>query len=337
EREPRTPSTRLAQSTDTLTAVSAQRQTEPARLTRLVRGELDWIVMKALEKDRTRRYETASNFAQDIQRYLADEPVLACHPSAGYRLRKFARRNKRALATAALLSAMVLVAVSALAVSYFRTSRALAHETEALAHETQANQDRQEALDRETRANKDLGLTAYIQRVQLAERQLAMGNVGHAEELLEECPQHLRDWEWHFLKRQHYESPLSIQHSETVLRVAFSPDGRQIASVCMDGSFAIRDAHDGKVLHTFESQRLAGGDIAVRGMAYSPDGRYLAVSRRDGEVRVWDAIRGQSLYTLEGHKGSAWQVAFSPDSQTLASGGDDGKVRLWDMTSGQTL
>src|SRR5262245_59078049 len=76
---------------------------EPAKLTKLVRGDLDWIVMKALEKDRNRRYETANSFALDIQRYLADEPVLACPPSAGYRLRKFARRNKGGLAVGALV------------------------------------------------------------------------------------------------------------------------------------------------------------------------------------------------------------------------------------------
>src|SRR5262249_13827469 len=69
----------------------------------LVRGELDWIVMKALEKDRNRRYETANGFAADMQRYLADEPVLACPPSVGYRFRKFARRNKTGLAVAGLV------------------------------------------------------------------------------------------------------------------------------------------------------------------------------------------------------------------------------------------
>jgi tetratricopeptide (TPR) repeat protein len=95
--------------TTTLTAVAAQRRTEPRQLLRTVQGELDWIVMKALEKDRNRRYETASGFAQDLQHHLADEPVLACPPSAGYRLRKFARRNKRTLVTAALLGAMLLV------------------------------------------------------------------------------------------------------------------------------------------------------------------------------------------------------------------------------------
>jgi eukaryotic-like serine/threonine-protein kinase len=103
EEDPPKPSTRLSESKDSLPSISAQRQTEPAKLTKLVRGELDWIVMKALEKDRNRRYETANGFAMDVQRYLADEPVLACPPSMGYRLRKFVRRHRVALATVSLI------------------------------------------------------------------------------------------------------------------------------------------------------------------------------------------------------------------------------------------
>src|ERR1051326_5079730 len=94
EEEPPRPSTRLSMSGEALAAISAQRQTEPAKLTKLVRGELDWIVMKALEKDRARRYETANDMARDIERYLNDDPVEACPPSVGYRLRKFARRHR---------------------------------------------------------------------------------------------------------------------------------------------------------------------------------------------------------------------------------------------------
>src|SRR5437762_7961426 len=102
EEEPSKPSTKLS-TAEGLPALAASRGTEPAKLTRLVRGELDWIVMKGLEKDRDRRYETANGFAADVQRYLADEAVQACPPSAGYRLRKFARRNKAGLAVAALV------------------------------------------------------------------------------------------------------------------------------------------------------------------------------------------------------------------------------------------
>src|SRR5207245_2906905 len=112
EVEPSKPSTKLS-TAEGLPTLAANRGTEPAKLTRLVRGELDWIVMKALEKDRNRRYETANAFALDVQRYLADEPVLACPPSAGYRLRKFARRNQGRLAVAA----GVVLAVTGMAAS----------------------------------------------------------------------------------------------------------------------------------------------------------------------------------------------------------------------------
>jgi serine/threonine protein kinase len=107
EEEPPRPSTRLS-SSDTLPAIATARQSAPAKLRRLVRGELDWIVMKALEKDRNRRYETASAFAGDVERYLRDEPVLAGPPSVGYRLRKFLRRNKGpVLATTLLFMALL--------------------------------------------------------------------------------------------------------------------------------------------------------------------------------------------------------------------------------------
>ncbi|HEX6813100.1 MAG TPA: tetratricopeptide repeat protein [Planctomycetota bacterium] len=109
EEEPPKPSTRLSDSGDALASISANRHTEPAKLTKLMRGDLDWIVMKCLEKDRNRRYETANGFAMDVQRYLADEPVQACPPSAGYRLRKFVRRNRGPV----LAGGLVLLAVIA--------------------------------------------------------------------------------------------------------------------------------------------------------------------------------------------------------------------------------
>jgi tetratricopeptide (TPR) repeat protein/serine/threonine protein kinase len=115
EEEPPRPSTRISTLGQAAVTVSAQRQSDPKRLSQLMRGELDWIVMKALEKDRNRRYETASAFAADVQRYLDDEPVQACPPSAWYRWRKFVRRNRRALVTASVLGLALLVAVGSVA------------------------------------------------------------------------------------------------------------------------------------------------------------------------------------------------------------------------------
>src|SRR5256714_1616039 len=103
EEEPPKPSTRLSDSGEALASISAQRHMEPAKLTKLVRGELDWMVMKCLEKDRNRRYETANSFAADVQRYLNDEAGQACPPPAWYRFRKFARRNKGPVLAASLI------------------------------------------------------------------------------------------------------------------------------------------------------------------------------------------------------------------------------------------
>jgi serine/threonine protein kinase len=110
EEEPLRPSTRLSTMADAdLTAVARQRQSEPGKLTRFIRGDLDWIVMKCLEKDRTRRYETANGLAMDIRRHLANEPVVACPPSALYRLQKLARRNRLAVGAATAVAVALLV------------------------------------------------------------------------------------------------------------------------------------------------------------------------------------------------------------------------------------
>jgi eukaryotic-like serine/threonine-protein kinase len=103
EEEPNRPSTRVSTLGQAAATVSTSRGCDPKHLSRQIRGELDWIVMKALEKDRNRRYESASALGADVQRHLHDEPVQACPPSAGYRLRRFARRNKMGLAIAALV------------------------------------------------------------------------------------------------------------------------------------------------------------------------------------------------------------------------------------------
>ncbi len=130
EQEPQSPSTRLSSLGETLTTVSARRKADPRKLGPSLRGELDWIVMKALEKDRRRRYETAIDFAADVARYLADQPVEACPPSAWYRIGKVARRNRVALLTTALV-AMALVLGTA--VSTWQAFRAMRAERRALA------------------------------------------------------------------------------------------------------------------------------------------------------------------------------------------------------------
>ena len=149
EEEPPRPSAKLS-TADALPTLSANRGTEPKKLTGLLRSELDWIVMKALEKDRSRRYETANGFAADVQRYLAGEPVVAHPPTVGYRLRKFYSRHRAAIGTA------LLVVVTLKAVAFFgwwQAHRALVAEAKAEQQRDEAK--RQEGLARDEAAEKE--------------------------------------------------------------------------------------------------------------------------------------------------------------------------------------
>jgi len=146
EVEPPRPSTRLS-SSDELPRIAASRRVEPRTLTRQIVGELDWIVMKCLEKDRSRRYETADALASDIQRYLSDEPVSAGPPSAGYRLKKFMRRNRRALAAAAAFVLLLVTAVVTLTVALVAVNRERREKETALDAAARRQQQTRAALD----------------------------------------------------------------------------------------------------------------------------------------------------------------------------------------------
>jgi tetratricopeptide (TPR) repeat protein len=168
EEEPAKPSTRI--STDaSAPSLAALRQTEPKKLAALLRGELDWVVMKCLEKQRDRRYETANGLARDLQRYLADELVEARPPSAGYRLRKFARKHRAALASTLAIAVLMVAGLSA---SLWQMMRAIAAEG-------QANQNAQQA--REEGDAKD----AALQAVQQARAQAFAALRSMTEEVVE--------------------------------------------------------------------------------------------------------------------------------------------------------
>jgi tetratricopeptide (TPR) repeat protein len=146
EEEPPRPSRRLG-ATEDLPAVAASRGLEPKKLRGLVRGDLDWIVMKCLDKDRRRRYETPSGLARDIERYLRDEPVEACPPSAGYRLRKFARRHWRGLTSALAFVLLLVGAVVTLTVALVAVSRERGEKEAALEAEGKRRKDARKALE----------------------------------------------------------------------------------------------------------------------------------------------------------------------------------------------
>jgi serine/threonine protein kinase len=154
EEDPPKPSARLSESKDSLASISAQRKLEPARLTREVRGELDWIVMKALEKDRNRRYGTPAAFAEDVDRYLRQEAILARPPSAAYRLMKFVQRNRAAVVALAAVAAALLLGTTVAIWQAVVATRAQHDAQDAAVAESEAKRQA-DAKEGETRAVLD--------------------------------------------------------------------------------------------------------------------------------------------------------------------------------------
>jgi eukaryotic-like serine/threonine-protein kinase len=173
EEEPQRPSQRLSTSQSKAT-IAATRQSNPDQLAKLIRGELDWIVMKSLEKDRSRRYETAAGLAKDVERYLKDEPVEACPPTFGYRVRKTIRKNKAAVITTALVLVVALVAVAG---QTWNMLRAQAAEAEAVAARNAEAEQRDES-ERQRDAVIEAGKETDRKR---AETAVALGKVREAQ------------------------------------------------------------------------------------------------------------------------------------------------------------
>jgi WD40 repeat protein/serine/threonine protein kinase/tetratricopeptide (TPR) repeat protein len=350
EEEPPKPSTRLSRSAE-LPSIAANRRTEPRRLGKLVRGELDWVVMKALEKDRTRRYETANGLARDLQRHLHDEPVEACPPSAAYRLRKYARKHRAAVAVAAGFAALLLVGA---AVSTWQAVRATVakreavderHRADAEAHNARsaaaaALEEKQRAEDAFTKFRRAQTLN-LLRQSQVAWRD--NHNTLQARTLLQEVPTDLRGWEWHYLMRQFQgRNTTLVGHGGTVWCVAFSPDGQRLATAGAtnpangDQAAKVWDARTGRELLS-----ITGHVAQILGVAFSPDGQRLATASFDGTWKIWDAATGRGLVASDpsaGWVGPMLNVVFSPDGRRLvATGFGDGSVNLWDAHTGRRL
>src|SRR5262249_16603567 len=326
EEEPPRPSARVSTLGQAAATVSANRRSDPEKLGQLMRGELDWIVLRALEKDRNRRYESASALAADVQRYLNDEPVQAAPPSAWYRFRKLVRRNRRALVTISVVALGALVGVGALAVS---TARVWQADKDVW----QANKDLREALDGERRE-------AYFQRITVAHRELT-DNPAAALRALRECPEDLRGREGYYRMRLRGIGPLVLQNKTEVNGVAFSPDGERLASAGGDGTIKIWNSRTGVVVQTLPHAHAK----SVVAVAFHPDGRCLASAGADELVKVWDLTTGpkaQEVFrgpsdVIVRKFGAADAVAFRPPDGRQLAVGSNGAVRVWDWKDRHVL
>jgi WD40 repeat protein/serine/threonine protein kinase len=335
EEEPPRPSARLSSSAGALAMAAAYRKTESHRLPALVRGDLDWIVMKGLDKDRARRYETASAFAADVRRYLAEEPVEARPPSAAYRLRKFVKRHRGPVVAAA-------VVLLALVAGVVGTSWGMVHAVESEQAARQEEQKAERERDDAKAAREELRRILYAAHMNLAQHALDARNIGRSEELLElHRPKpgetDLRSFEWHYLYGMSH-AALVMSHGSCI---AYSPDGKRLASGASD-EVKVWDAQTGKALTSF----TVGNKGAVQSVAFSPDGKRLATGSSfrvantfllGGEAKVWDAESGKELLSLEGHDRAVTSVAFSPDGKLLATASLDNTVKVWDAQTGKEL
>ena len=325
EEEPLRPSTRLrALEVAEQTTLAKHRRCEPPKLLHLLRGDLDWIVMKTLEKDRTRRYETVNGLAMDVQRYLADEPIVARPPSKLYEFQKTVRRHKLGfLATGAVILTLVLgLAVStrlwfgerqAHQRAVVAEANAETNEKRALAEKAAEAQLRKEAEAQELLAHR----LAYASDISLAEQALAVNNLGHAQALLNrQRPKpgqpDLRGWEWRYLWSQARADEHDVFLSATNLvnhSLSFSADGRLVA----------RGVDDKMVVTDLISRR----PVLQRTNAWLPvfahQGARLAfvVSSSTNEA----VVLLDTATAMENRFESSWQetvwLGFTPDDRRL--------------------
>jgi eukaryotic-like serine/threonine-protein kinase len=351
EVEPPQPSTRLA----TLAAVTqitmaSQRQSDPKRLAQLVRGDLDWIVMRCLEKDRQRRYDTASALVHDIERHLSDQPVEARPPSASYRFRKFVRRHKKVVLTASTVTVALLVSIVTLTVSNARIrieknqkGLALRDREAALREREAALRDKGVALESarksERAARLQEGLARrrfYASQMNLAMQAWEAGQPARMLELLEsQRPRFdqddLRGFDWYYLWRLSqgaHRFSLPTQNVDDSSALAISPDGKTLATG-YGRTVRLWDVSTGR-----QVGELPGAANLVGALAFTPDGKTLASSDQSETVKLWDlASRKEGSLLKPGQvvKG----VQFMGDSRTLALAGKN--FQLWDVVTNREI
>lgn len=301
---------------------------EPSRVGALrqeLKGDVDTIVAKALEKDKNRRYSSAAALADDIRRFLNDEPIAARPPSAVYQFKKFARRNKAVVAGFA--GTMI-----ALIIGMIGTGRGMveARRERNAAEEARKNEaELRSAADRSAAAEKAAAASArfraYVAEIGGAESALANDDVVGAKRRLDRCDQELRGWEWRRLAAQIDEST-GLLTSDPVESAAWSLDRRRIAYVS-GRSLRIFDRESAKVV----------GEISLAGTAtldhcrsaWSPGGDLIATTAgENAAVAIYDVATKKKLAVIGGHTEPIDAVVFSPNEWNIATGSRDGSVRV---------
>jgi eukaryotic-like serine/threonine-protein kinase len=301
---------------DTLELVRTQDPVAPGGLQPKTPRDLETICLKCLEKDPGLRYCTAEELAEDLGRFLGGGPIRGRPVSSPEKLRRWARRHPIAASlTTSLVTLLILISVGAFVVA--RKEHGLRLMVEQTEHREAARSER----------------LRYLQHIALADRALSGNMVDRVDELLAQCPARLRNWEWHYLNRQrHGVRRVLSAHAARITALAFSNDGRRLASSDWVKTVRIWDVPSGQLLQT-----LTMDANKVAAVVFSPDGRRVAAVCEDQTLRVWETAGGHVVFTVRASAGKTFGLAYSPDGSRIAAAGDDGIVRVWDGATGSEV
>lgn len=335
EDDPPRPSRRVSTlEAEQSSTVCESRGTDPRTLSLSMRRELDWVVMKALEKDRERRYESASALALDVKRYLDDEPVHACPPSVPYRLRKLAQRNKVAITSTVLVFVALILGtvVSLWQARQANQARRLAEQKSRQLEEQRNLARRNEAFARQL---------VYAADVRLAAQAWESGDLRHYAELLDRYSasasasnEELGGFEWRYLRQLGKPDVHTIADGDAgFCSVRYSSDGRFLATGRYDGTIQIWNMQSDRLTAT-----LNGHVGLVRGIDFSPDNKRLVSLAYDGVIRIWDMDSFREVRSIKAFDGAhGYRVCFALDGQAVIAIAQESPAKLWDVSTGELL
>ncbi len=315
EVDPPRPSARLSSLGGALTSVAEHRRVDPSSLFRTVAGDLDWIVMKALEKDRERRYPNARSFLEDVECYLSDQPVTARPPSLAYRMRKFVRRHRVGVGVGLVLFVMLMLGLVGITYGVM-----VARQNQLLAREAALRAEMAREVSERLR---------YDNQINAAGEAIQRGHRGNAQRLLRQCPDSMRGPEWQWLSfRLRDHAQILDGHPGGSLCLDYAPDGRLLLSGGEDGLARLWTLASGTTQQVF-----AGHRAAITAVRFGPRGQRIVTGDRHGRLCLWQVSSGERLGDVVAHMGAVTAVRFTPDGEHIAVGGADGMVRMWDLTT----
>ena len=358
EDEPPRPSAKVGADRETFAATAKARATEPKLLVKALSGDLDWITLKALERDRERRYGTPAELAAELRRYLNDEPVVARAKNSAYQIGKFIRRHRVAAVVAGMIISLAIAASGAGLIAVrkqheaeYQTAQTLQAQSRLL---TQAAAQRLKDSDLsgaqgiilEVLRNPAFARSppaaaiSVFQDMRAADAQLAVlsGHAGRVEFaayspdgtriVTAATDNTARIWD----ARTGAQLVVLTGHLNYVRTAVYSSDGSRILTAAMDKSARLWDAHTGAALATF-----SGHGAKPISAVLSPDGTRLLIASLDGTARVWDARTGDEILVLRGHGDALQYAAYSPDGTRIVTASRDKTARIWEAGTGAPL